>query len=291
MRSDLLTIKGALDKSARYLKDKGVESSRLDAEVLLSTILGLRRIDLYLKFDRPLNEKEKGRYREFLKRRAQFEPVAYITGEKEFMSLPFYVNPSVLIPRPDTEILAETSMKKIRSRIAAHPEKSPEIFEIGAGSGALAVSILVNIPDIEITASDISTKALETAQRNAERHGVRDRLYLLEGDLFAGSTGPYDFIISNPPYIPEQQKKTLQKDILDHEPHAALFAGEHGLDVIDRVITEGRKFLLPDSWILVEIGDEQYQKIIRKHEIENNFSKVEAVEDYTGTVRVLCLQK
>jgi release factor glutamine methyltransferase len=286
-----LTIKEALDKSADYLRKKGSSSARLDAEVLLSFILKLARLQLYLQFDRPLSEEEITRYRELLKRRGEHEPVAYITGEKEFMSLPFFVNRSVLIPRPDTEVLVEQSIKRIREWIDAHSGAMPCVFELGTGSGAISICLLLRFPELRILAGDISREALETARRNAERHGVESRLTLMEGDLFCGLEGPFDFIISNPPYIAEKDKNALSPDIILHEPHKALFAGPEGLDVLIRIIREGKKIISHPGWILVEIGKDQYIKLLQIVGEPEKFQSVQVVEDYAGLVRVLCMMK
>ena len=286
-----LAIKEALDKSTEFLRKKGSSSPRLDAEVLLSHIVGLSRLQLYLQFDRPLTEKEKEQYRGFLKRRAEHEPVAYITGEKEFHSLSFHVTPAVLIPRPDTEILVEEAIKKIREQTRELGDKPPRVFEVGTGSGAVAISVLKQFPDLIITGSDISAPALAVANKNAERHGVSNRLSLVRGDLFAGEAGPFDLIVSNPPYIAETEKNSLPPDIIKYEPPSALLGGRAGLDVILRVIFEGENFLSPGGWILVEIGKGQYINLKSKIEEQMKFQSVQAVEDYTGTVRVLCVKK
>lgn len=287
----ILTIKEALDKSADYLKKKGSLSPRLDAEILLSFILKLTRLQLYLQFDKPLSEDEIARYRELLKRRGEHEPVAYITGEKEFMSLPFYVNRGVLIPRPDTEVLVEQAIKRILEWISTRENAMPRIFEVGTGSGAIGICLLRRFPDLRITAGDISGEALETARKNAERHGVEGRLDLAQGDLFCGLEGPFDFIISNPPYIAEKDKNALSPDILLHEPAQALFAGPEGLDVLIRIIREGKKIISPLGWILVEIGKDQYIKLLQIIREPEKFQSVQVVEDYAGLVRVLCMMK
>jgi len=286
-----LCIKEALDKSAEYLGKKGSKSPRLDAEVLLSHVLGLPRLQLYLQFDRPLTEKEKTGYRELLKRRAIHEPVAYITGEKEFLSLGFYVTPAVLIPRPETEILVGEAIKKITAWKEQRPDSNPTVFEVGIGFGVISISLLLHFPDLEISASDVSKQALDIAKKNAKRHGVEERLRLLEGDLFAEESGPFDFIISNPPYVPETEKPHLAPDIIKHEPHSALFAGNEGLDVILPLIISGAKKISPLGWILVEIGKDQYIKLNPKIEASEKFRSVKIVEDYADVVRVLCIMK
>jgi release factor glutamine methyltransferase len=291
MDTTLLTIKEALEKSADYLCKKNSLSPRLDAEVLLSHVMGLPRLQLYLQFDRPLSESEREHYRALLKRRGDHEPVAYITGKKEFFSLVFQVTPAVLIPRPETEILVEQAIKRIEEWIKAHEGRFPRIFEVGAGSGAVSICLLHRFPDLEVTGSDINAEALKVAVRNADAHHVSERLQLIHGDLFAGQGGFHDFIISNPPYIAEAERDALAPDILRYEPATALFAGPEGLDMIERIILEGEKNISPDGWILVEIGKGQSLKLLHKIEEEKKFRVVQTVEDYTGLVRILCMMK
>jgi release factor glutamine methyltransferase len=282
-----LTIKNALDKSAEYLKKKDSNSPRLDAEILLAHVMKKKRLQLYLEFDRPLSDNEKNLYRECLKKRAEHEPVAYITGEKEFMSLSFKVTPDVLIPRPDTEMIVEESIRKIKEWKKQNPEKKPSILEIGTGSGAISISILHHFADLEITATDISESAIHIAEENAMRHNFANRIRFVHGDLFAGAKGPFDFIISNPPYIASGDINTLSPDIIRHEPHQALFSGKEGLDTIKRILSEGEKKLSPGGWILVEIGEGQYEKIKK---IIDDRKKIQIVEDFAGIIRVLCMQ-
>ncbi len=286
-----LTIKDALDKSTEYLRKKQSSSPRLDAELLLAHILGITRLQLYLQFDRPLSEEEKSKYRDVLKRRGEHEPVAYIIGEKEFMSLSFYVTPAVLVPRPETELLVEEAIKHIEEWETEHPGTVPSIFEVGVGCGAISISLLHHFKDLRIIASDVSADALDVAKQNAERHGVADRFTLIPGDLFAGESGPFDFIIGNPPYLREDEKATLAHDIVRYEPYAALFAGADGMDVVRRIIFEGEKKLSPGGEILLEIGKNQYVKLSAKIESREKFRKVQTVKDYTGVVRCLCLAK
>ena len=279
-----------MKKSAGYLQNKGSDSPRLDAEILLCHVLGLQRLDLYLQFDRPLSEEEKSEYRQLLSCRGDREPVAYITGEKEFMSLSFHVTPEVLIPRPDTEVLVEESVRLIEEWKKAK-KVLPSVFEIGSGSGAISISLLHHFPDLEITASDISDAALSITRKNAERHHVLDRLQLMQGDLFAGAEGPFDMILSNPPYIAESERESLSPEITKYEPGEALFAGKEGLDIIFRILDEGEKKVSPGGWILVEIAPGQIKKLKSKIEADQKFSSSTEIHDYAGRVRVLRIKK
>ncbi len=195
------TIGELLNVSALYLKDKGVESPRLTAELLLALQLGLERVALYLRFDQPLQEEEVTGFRELIRRRLLAEPVAYIRGEKEFWSMAFEVGPGVLIPRPETELLVEQVLQIVRET-REHADDRIRILELGTGSGAVAVVLATSLPSSEVWATDISSEALAYAGRNVERPGVSKRVHLLPGGLWA-PVSPlgvrFDFIVSNPP--------------------------------------------------------------------------------------------
>ena len=194
-QSEIWTIGSILKWTEQYFNDKGVESSRLDAEVLLSRVLGKERIYLYVHFDQPLQQMELGRFREMIKQRVKRIPVAYILGEKEFMGMDFSVSPAVLIPRPDTEILVENVIERLKKLGNVH------IADIGTGSGAIAVSILASCLNVSGVAVDISSEALAVAKSNAIRHGVDMRLEFVKSDVYDSlSAGQFDAIISNPPY-------------------------------------------------------------------------------------------
>lgn len=196
-KKDIWTIQTILNWTRQYFLDKGVENPRLDAEVLLSHILGKERLYLYVHFDQPLEETELSAFRMAVKRRAARLPVAYITGVREFMGLNFDVTPAVLIPRPDTEILVEAAL----SRLAL--ADSPCILDLGTGSGAICISMLANLPAARGVTVDISPDALEVARKNAVKHQVEDRLTFFQGDLFTPVEGQtFTAILSNPPYIP-----------------------------------------------------------------------------------------
>ena len=230
-----------------------MELPRLDAELLLSHLLEIRRLDLYLQFERPLSSAELADYKALIKRRVNNEPVACIIGKKEFWSRDFIVSPAVLIPRPDTEVLVEVVLDFIKSS-----EKNEELsgFEFGIGSGNIAITLLAELPKSNITAIETSVEAIDIAKKNADFHGVSDRLEITSHEL--GDTGDkYNFIVSNPPYIPTSEINELPPSVKDYEPHEALDGGEGGLKFY-RVLTPWASAHLKEGgFYAVEIGEEQ----------------------------------
>ena len=272
-----------LNWTKQYFGEKGVENPRLDAEVLLSHILRKDRLYLYVNFDQPLEGAELAAFRAAVKKRAARLPVAYITGEKEFMGLDFQVTPAVLIPRPDTEILIEAALKTLGSA------DSPRILDIGTGSGAICISMLVNLPSAEAVTVDISPEAILVAKSNAERHGVSQRLTFCQGDLFNPVKGQvFSAILSNPPYIPEADILTLTPEVRQ-EPNLALAGGKDGLDFYRRIIQEGRNYLAPNGFIAMEVGIGQARQVADLAEKSGYFIVSEIVKDYGGIERVVIL--
>ena len=210
-KKDVWTISSLLNWTVNYFKSKNIQSARLDAEVLLSHVLRQERIYLYVHFDEPMEQNELSKFREYVKKRAQHVPIAYIIGEREFMGLPFKVTKDTLIPRPDTEILVENVLNNVDK------DKEIEIVDIGTGSGAIILSLLVNLPKAQGKTVDISSKAIEVAKENAVNLQVNDRCEFFVGDLFAPLNGnKFDVIVSNPPYIPQKDIATLEDDVKEY---------------------------------------------------------------------------
>lgn len=278
------TIKTLIDWSTKYFQDKEVESARLDAELLLAHTLKIRRLDLYLQFDRPLKPEELADYKSLVQRRILHEPVAYITGKKEFWSREFFVTPDVLIPRPDTEVLIEVARENMAGKNHG--------FEIGLGSGIISITLLLEFPELKMTAIEVSEKAILVAQKNAEFHGVSDRLQITYGDFFSSFPLPlasYDFIISNPPYVSESEMLTLSPTILKYEPQSALRAGSQGLDFYPAIAEFSKNHLKENGVVAVEIGEtqaESVQNIFSK----TGFSNILIKKDYAQKDRVLLAQ-
>ncbi len=248
------TVGGLLEWTERFLAQKGVEFPRLDAQVLLAYALGCKRIDLYgLLHGQPATEEVRQRYRDLIRRRVEGCPVAYLVGRKEFYSLELEVSPAVLIPRPDSEV-AVVECLELAKQMA-----EPTILDIGTGSGNLAIAIAKHHKGAEVTAVDLSPDALAVAQRNAAKHDVAERIRFLCGDLFeavpAGER--FDFVISNPPYIPSAEVKRLAPGVRDYEPHLALDGGPDGYAVFERLVAEARQHLEPGGHLIVEITTAQ----------------------------------
>jgi len=280
---EVWTIATILNWTKGYFGEKGVENPRLDAEVLLSHIMGKDRLYLYVHFDQPLEETELVALRLAVKKRAARLPVAYIIENKEFMGLDFKVTPAVLIPRPDTEILVETALKLLTT------VDNPQILDIGTGSGAIAVSILVNIPAAQGVAVDISPAALAVAEFNADKHQVSERLSFCHGDLFAPVQGRlFNAILSNPPYIPVADIAGLTPEVRQ-EPNLALSGGKDGLDFYRRIICDARKYLSPGGFIALEVGFDQAKLVATMAQETGLFNVSDIVKDYGGIQRVVVL--
>lgn len=224
-------------KAAPYLARNGSTSPRLDAELLLAEALGVSRMELYLQFERPLIAAEVDRYRDLCRRRAGGEPVAYIRGRREFMSLDLLVSPAVMIPRPETEILVEAALKSLAERLPAG-EREPRILDVGTGSGAIALAIAAERHDSRVIATDISPAALEVARQNLQRLEMQDRVELRQGDLVAGIEGTFDMVLANLPYIDPDWPDAVTLEVAASEPGEALFAGRDGLDLLIRLLPQ-----------------------------------------------------
>lgn len=270
-----------LKSSAARLEAAGIESPRLDAEILLAHVLKCRRLNLYVDAEKVLPLESILRFNELITRRLEGIPVAYLTGAKEFMGLTFAVNEKVLIPRPETEILTELVGEHLRGL-------GREIIfaDLGAGSGAIAISILKFVKAARAFAVDISPQALEVARFNAIKFHVEDRIEFFCGDLFAPLTGKlFDAVISNPPYIPTRELETLQAEVR-REPRLALDGGEDGLNFYRRIISDAPKFLIGGGALAVEVGINQ-AAAVKALFVQNNFVDVEIIKDLAGIERVV----
>lgn len=254
------------------------ETPRLDAEILLAHALGIPRAQLLARLRDTVDV---AGFDEFIERRLAYEPIAYIMGEWEFFSLPFHVEPPMLVPRPETEHLVETVLSFVKG-------DSARILEIGTGTGCVAVSVAKNAPACHVTATDIRPETLELARRNARRHGVDGQIEFRVGDLFGAlpeRTRLYDVICSNPPYIEETSWPSLSPVVRLHEDPRALLAGPDGLDVIRRLVCEAAAYLRPGGMLAFEMGMGQYDRV-RSVLVENGYENVEAHCDLAGIERV-----
>jgi release factor glutamine methyltransferase len=275
------TISSILNWTRQYFSSKGIENPRLDAEVLLSHILKKDRLHLYTDFDQPLSPAELTCYREAVKRRVQRQPVAYITGCREFMGLEFAVNPAVLIPRPDTEILVEAALARLTGLT------DPVIADLGTGSGAIAVSILANLPGGSGVAVDVSPEALAVARENADRLGVAGRLEFCRGDMLEPlNNKKFDAILSNPPYIPDSDIAVLSAEVRQ-EPRLALAGGSDGLTFYRRLVAQAANYLKPGGFMAVEVGVDQAGPVAALAGQGSLLKAETVIKDYAGIERVI----
>ncbi|MDO4288060.1 MAG: peptide chain release factor N(5)-glutamine methyltransferase [Eubacterium sp.] len=281
------TIKALLEEGSRRLKDQGVPSARLDAEILLGAAAGLDRVLMYTEPSREISGDQVQRYEAWIARRCDFEPVAYILGHKEFMGLDFVVSPAVLIPRPDTECLVEYLLAQVLPKIQ-EPGAPVKILDLCTGSGAIGLSLAHYFKDSQVSLSDISAEALAVARENAVRLGLED-ITFFEGDLFAPVQGSFGLVVSNPPYIPNQVIEGLSRDIKDHEPRLALSGGDSGFDIYGRIAGEAQAYLEAAGFLMLEIGDGQEKALVPMLEAQG-FELTALVPDLTGTIRGVLVQ-
>ncbi len=255
------TVGRLLQWTADYLKGRGADSPRLDAEILLAQALGCQRIQLYTTFDDLPSEEKRTAFRELVRQRAEGTPVAYLVGRREFYSLSFQVGPGVLIPRPETELIVVTLLDLAKqfpstSGRGAGGEGPARIADVGTGSGILAVTLAKHLPAAQVVATDTSKVALEIAAENARRHGVAERVQWVECDLLSrvATETQFDFIVSNPPYISTAEYEKLPRDVKNFEPREALLAGPRGTEVIERLILQAGERLRPGGHLLIEIS-------------------------------------
>ncbi len=282
-----------LKVTTAYLKKKGIESPRLTAEVLLAHVLGVDRVTLYLQFERPLTEDELSGYRNLVSRRVRREPLQYITGVQEFWSMDFQVDPRVLVPRPETELLVEQALARAGER---EPEKGGpcRLLDVGTGSGILAVCLAKALSGWEVWATDISPDALEVARLNAEKHGFGDQIRLRQGDLFQPFKSEeilFHMIVSNPPYVAEEEYGSLPPEVQGYEPRIALAAGKEGMDFITRILHGAPDFLAPGGWLLVEMAPGQTEQAMKIAEGTGFYGEINRVRDYSGRHRVMCARR
>ncbi len=275
--------------SADYLASKGVESGRLDAEWLLASALGTERLQLYLKYDRPVGPEEREVFKQQLRRRACREPLQYILGRAAFRELELVADPRALIPRPETEVLVEEVLAWAKDRKWG----LGTVMDIGTGTGAVSVSLAVEGVCEQIVATDISEGALEVARLNAQRHGVEALLDFRRGSLFeivdAGEA--FDVIVSNPPYVATGERAGLQPEIRDWEPSEALFAGDEGLDVIQPLIAEAPEHLTDGGLLALEVGLGQAERVTRQIDDSGRFEPARVRRDLGGLPRVIMAER
>lgn len=254
-----MTVRRALQQAAHALQDHNIQDAYFEAEILLAQALQVSRVSLYSQPERKLTEEENSTFHQLLTRRLCREPLAYITGTQEFYGIKFYVNHRVLIPRPETELLVEEALKAARNY--GNKGASVLIADIGTGSGAIAISIALNLPQAKIYASDISTHVLEVARINCQQHNVSKQIVLLHGNLLEPLPEPVHILIANLPYVRNSELKKLSPEVKDFEPKSALDGGEDGLAKIYQLLGQVKDKLLPNGCLLLEIGQGQEEVI------------------------------
>ena len=279
---DIWTIGRILKWTEQYFGGKGVESPRLDAEVLLSHVLKKERIYLYVHFDQPMEAEELAAYKELIKQRVNHVPVAYLLGQREFMGLNFKVTPATLIPRPDTEILVQAAVERLRGR------EQCSFADIGTGSGAICLSVLSFVPGSSAVTVDISPEARAVAEENAENLGLSERIEFFTGDLLEPvKDRKFTAILSNPPYIPEKDIEGLQEEVRCQEPYGALSGGQDGLDFYRRLCQEAPALLEEGGFMAFEVGVGQAAKVAALAKENPLIDRTEILKDLAGIERVV----
>lgn len=284
-----VTVLEVIQRSTDFLARKGIESARLQTELLLSHLLHMPRMKLYLSFERVLTPAELDQFRELIRRRGQREPLQHITGSTSFCGWEIAVSRHVLIPRPETELLAEAGWTFL-SQLTPSPDAARPIaaLDFGTGSGCLAIALALNCPGAEICAIDLSPEALTVARANAARHQVENRVRFFESDGFQALPDElsFDLIVANPPYIPTGEIESLQPEVRDYDPRAALDGGADGLDFYRRLAVETPRWLRPGAQMMLEFGDGQAESL-RTLFSQQNWIVERISDDYTRRPRIL----
>ncbi len=281
------TIQKLLTWITDYLTKNSVDAPRLSAEMLLSHVLELTRIDLYAQFNKPVAKEHLDELHKLVKRAGQHEPVAYLVGKTEFYSLQLEVDAHCLIPRPETELLVQRAIEFLRTR-----QGPQHVCDLCTGSGCIAVAIAKNFPEAKVTATDISDAALAIAARNVEKHQLQDRVELLCGDLFEPlvphlDVTQWDLIACNPPYVSAAEYEALEKNVKDYEPQLALLAGDDGLDIYRRLTESIDRHLKPGGTLLLEIGYAQGPAVQEMLAETGLFAEVTVEKDVHNNDRVV----
>jgi release factor glutamine methyltransferase len=285
------TIQKLLNWITEHFTEKGIDSPRLSAELLLSHVVGLKRIELYTQFDKAVSKHQLDQLHDLVKRVGQNEPIAHIVGKTEFYSLELDITPDCLIPRPETELLVERAIEFLRTR---HGKQL--VCDLCTGSGCIAVAIARNYPKADIIATDISEVALKTAAINIEKYQLKEQIQLLCGDLFDPimphlDVDKFDLIVCNPPYVSIPEFEKLDKNVKDYEPKSALLAGADGLDVHRRIVERVNEFLKGDASLMLEIGYSQGQAVRKLLEQAGCFTEIKIEKDLHNNDRIVIANK
>ena len=281
-----MTLHDTLAQARSRLVAAGIapDEAALDADLYARTILGWDRARLLTELQSPAPAALEPRFSEWVTRRAQREPTAYIVGVREFWGLDFFVSPAVLIPRPETEFIVEEAIQRLRDA------PSPRVADVGTGSGCIAVSIAHQLPRAQVTATDISGVALDVARANAERHAVADRVTFVETSYLDGIAGRFDAIVSNPPYVKDVHRALVDRAVVKYEPHVALFGGADGLSGVRAVLDAAGTRLTPGGWVIFEFGlgqDDEVRELVARYP---RYRMLDIKEDLQGIPRTAVVQ-
>ena len=279
----MLTVLESINLATEYLNKKGIESARTNAELFLADIIGCKRLELYLSFDRPLTDDELQRYRELLKRRGMFEPLQYILGKTEFYGIELILTPDVLIPRPETELLVEEILNQLSKK------NEQIILDIGCGSGNISIALAMNSEKIKIIATDINENSLRVAIKNSERNSVTSKIKFIYHDILKDELTilpMFDFVVSNPPYVSIENYLTLQKEITEFEPRIAVTDEADGYTFYRSICQKISKIIKPKGKLFFEIAEGQTE-IVSKIMEQNNFFNIVVKKDYQNIDRII----
>jgi release factor glutamine methyltransferase len=283
-----MRVKEAMQSAIRRLQEAQVGSPRLNAETLLMFVLGCDRAYLYAHDERVLSADEQLRYDEALTQRAHGIPAQYITGHQEFWGMDLLVTPAVLVPRPETEHLIETVLELAGAEGGRGGERL-RIIDVGTGSGCIALALAQELPTAEVEATDVSEEALEIARGNASRHNLQQRVRFRRCDLLGEfEAASFDFVVSNPPYVGRWDAETVEAQVRKFEPEAAVFAGETGMEVIERLLPQARSALKPGGWLVMEIGHSSRGRV---EPLVEDWAEARFIPDLQGIARVLAARK
>ncbi len=283
------TILKLLQWTTDYFKRNNVAEPRASAELLLAHVLSKDRLFLYLNYDRPMETGELAAFRTYIKRRLAGEPNQYITGTQEFWSLPFRVNPNVLIPRPETELLVEVVLEFLRSS-----DSNISILDLGTGSGAIAIALARELSGVRIVATDLSMAALQLARENARMNQVDEKIHFVRSDMFAAisiSSEKFTVVVTNPPYVSHAEFSKLAREIRDYEPRGALDGGPDGLTAIKYIIKEASTVLCQTGALIMEMGADQAESVSTLVRDSQHYQSYRIIKDYSGIDRVLLAVK
>lgn len=289
---DTWTIQKLLNWVTEFLTGKGIDSPRLSAELLLSHVVGLKRIELYTQFDKPVAKQQLDHLHDLVKRAGQNEPIAYLVGKTEFYSLELNITTDCMIPRPETELLVARAIEFLRTRRTG----TQFVCDLCTGSGCIAVAIAGNYPNARIIATDICDAALAIAAENVEKYQLGNRITLLCGDLFDPvvpqlDVNEFDLIVCNPPYVSDAEYEKFDRNVKDYEPKIALFAGVDGLDIYRRIIEKAEQFLKPGAALMLEIGYAQGRAVKELLEQTGVFAEIKIEKDFHNNDRIVSARK